>query len=93
VTDLFRSPRLYDGIVLAVIVEAVALVAYRRRTGRGVPVPAVASFLGAGIAFVLALRLSASGAPRDGSAATAFAGVMLVALALHFWHLRTLWHR
>lgn len=75
------------------IVEAVALVAYRRRTGRGVPVPAVASFLGAGIAFVLALRLSASGAPRDGSAATAFAGVMLVALALHFWHLRTLWHR
>ena len=83
-----QPTRIADGIIALVLIEGVVLLAYRRRTGRGVPSGEIASFLGAGLALLVALRLVASGAGM-----AALAGVLLAALLLHIWHLAGRWER
>ena len=75
-------------MIVGVLVEAAALVAYRRRTGRGMRVPEVASFLGAGLALLVAMRVLAAGS-GGARAGLAFAAAMAAALACHVWHV---WH-
>ena len=79
------SPRFLDLVTLGVLVEAAALVAYRRRTGRGMRASEVASFLGAGLALLLAMRVLAAGA-GGARGRGAFAAAMAAALACHVWH-------
>ena len=82
------STRLIDAIIAGVVIEGVALVAYRGFTGRGVRISELATFLGAGLALLVALRLALSGAPR------ATGGVaQLAALALHVWHVLQHWSK
>jgi hypothetical protein len=86
---LLAAPWLVDAIIGGVIVEGVALAAYRRRTGRGMPVREVTSFLGAGLALLVALRTAAG--PRTGAATLVFAVAMAVGLACHVWHVAQRW--
>ena len=88
-TALLASPRLVEAVIAAVLVEGAALVAYRRRTGRGVPVREVVSFLGAGLALLLAIR--AVGAPGTPAGQGLFAIAMAAALGFHVWHLAQRW--
>lgn len=79
--DVFlRSPGLFDALAALVAAEWLVLVAWRRRTGRGVPIPDLTAFLGAGAFLFLALRSVAAGS------APALVGAPLVgALACHGW--------
>jgi hypothetical protein len=86
---LLAAPWLVDAIIAGVIVEGVALAAYRRRTGRGMPVRELASFLGAGLALLVALRTGSG--PRGAGGTLVFAGAMAVGLACHVWHLAQRW--
>ena len=87
-TALLSVPRVLDAIMVGVVLEALALVAYRRRTGRGMPVREVASFLGAGLALLAAARVASAG--TIGLPAP-FGAAMGAALACHVWHLRQRW--
>lgn len=80
------SPSIIDAILALVAVEAVALVFYRVRSKRGMPVAEVVAFLGAGAALMIALRVLATG----GGFAT-FAVAMLGSLAMHLWHVKQRW--
>lgn len=85
---LVITPRLIDAILLGVLAEAVALAIYRRRTGRGMPVRELVSFLAAGAALLLATRVAVSAAaPRP----VPFAAAMAAGLVCHLWHLRQRW--
>lgn len=75
-----------DAILALVAVEAAALMFYRTKSKRGMPVAEVVSFLGAGAALMIALRVLATG----GGFAT-FAVAMLVSLAMHLWHVKQRW--
>lgn len=61
-TDLFASGRIVDLILAAVALEAVLLLAYRRRTGRGIRPVGLLATLSAGAALLLALRAALIGA-------------------------------
>jgi len=58
---LFTSGRIAELIILLVIVEAAALLAYRRRTGRGLPPAVLLPHLLAGVCLLLALRAGLAG--------------------------------
>lgn len=75
--ELFASGRIVDLILAAMALEAAALAAYRRRSGRGVPLPDLAANLVAGGCLLLALRAALTGA--DWSAAAAWLGAALLA--------------
>lgn len=75
-----------DAIIVLVILEMVALIAFRRRTLRGMPGNEVVSFLGAGAGLMIALRVLLS----DG-ALPLFAAAMLFSLAMHVWHVKQRW--
>lgn len=60
--ELFATGRIVDFILAAVALEAVALLALRRRSGRGPGPAALLPNLLAGAALLLALRLSMAGA-------------------------------
>jgi hypothetical protein len=80
--------RLVDVAILVTLLEGLALVAYRRLTGRG-PAPAdVAAMLGAGLCLMLALRAALTGAA--GGTIAVFLGAALVA---HLVDLRRRWPR
>ena len=83
--DFLVTPRFLDLVMLGVLAEAAALVAYRRRTGRGMRASEVASFLGAGLALLLAMRVLAAGAGGVWGRG-AFAAAMAAALGCHAWH-------
>ena len=87
------SPRFVALGMVGVGVEGAALLLYRRRTGRGVPVREVVSFLGAGLALLAALlvALGAGGGPAAAAGQGAFAGAMAAALGCHVWHLAQRW--
>jgi hypothetical protein len=87
VIALTLSTRLIDAIIAGVVIEGVALAAYRGLTGRGVRIPEAVTFLGAGLALLIALRLALSGAPR-----AAGGGALLAALELHVWHVAQHWN-
>jgi hypothetical protein len=63
VLDWLRAPLLYDAILALLAVEGVVLSRMTRRTGRGMPLPLLASFLGAGAGFTIACRAFAAGWP------------------------------
>ena len=59
---LFASGRVIDFILALTVLEALALVAYHRRTGRGIPAGDVVSTLASGMCLMLALRCALVGA-------------------------------
>jgi hypothetical protein len=62
VAELFASGRIVDLALGLVLVEAVVLLAIRRRTGHGVAPAELAAFLLAGACLMLALRAALVGA-------------------------------
>ena len=81
--DWLRAPLLYDAILLILVVEGVVLSRWTRSTGRGLPLPQLASFLGAGAGFTLACRSLAAGWP-----AWTLAPALSAAFICHLLHLR-----
>ena len=61
--DWLRAPLLYDAILALLVLEGVVLSRLTRHTGRGMPLPQLASFLGAGAGFTIACRALAAGWP------------------------------
>jgi hypothetical protein len=86
VSELFVSGRVVDLVLAVMLVEAIALAAYHRRTGRGLPPVAIVLNLAAGAALLLALRGALVGAGW-GWIALALAG----AFAAHLADLRQRW--
>lgn len=81
--DWLRAPALYDAILALLVVEGAVLARNFRRTGRGMPLPHLASFLGAGAGFTLACRALAAGWP-----AWTLAPALSAAFVCHLLHLR-----
>jgi hypothetical protein len=78
-----ESPRFLQLVMLAIICEAAVLIAYHSRTGRGPRPLTVCSFLGAGLAFVVALyAIRALANPS-----VVFIIALTSALVFHIWHL------
>jgi hypothetical protein len=86
ISELFAGGRIVDLVLAIMLVEAVALAAYHRRTRRGLAPAAVVLNLAAGAALLLALRGALVGAGW-GWIALALAG----ALAAHLADLRQRW--
>jgi hypothetical protein len=84
VLDWLRAPALYDAILALLVVEGALLARLTRRTGRGMPLPQLASFLGAGAGFTLACRALAADWP-----AWTLAPALSAAFICHLMHLRT----
>lgn len=76
-------------IMCGVVVEALVLVLWHQRTGHGPRPLEVCTFLGAGLAFVVALYAARA---HDGTSAT-FVIALTGALVLHVWHLAVLSRR
>lgn len=85
---LFASGRIVDLVLGLVALEAVLLVSYRRRSGRGVAVAELLAFLFAGACLLLALRAALVGASWEWVAAP-LAG----SFAAHVADLRLRWRR
>ena len=81
--DWLRAPALYDAILALLVIEGALLSHWTRRTGRGLPLPQLASFLGAGAGFTLACRALAAGWP-----AWTLALALSAAFVCHLMHLR-----
>jgi hypothetical protein len=83
------SPFFLRLVMIGVVLEAVALVVWHKRTGRGPRPLLVCSFLGAGLAFLAALYVvRAHDAPS-----VAFLIALTSALVFHVWHLALLARR
>lgn len=80
---LVRSGHVADVILACLLIEAAALLAWNRATGRGLAPGAVAALLLPGAFLVLALRLALTGA-----AWTLIPVALVGALAAHLWDLR-----
>lgn len=78
-----------DALPLALLgvlaLEALALLWWRHRTGRGPASAPTLTFLGAGAGFAAALLFH-----RRAGGAAGFALAMLLALGMHLWHLQQL---
>jgi len=83
VLNWLRTPALYDVILGILVVEGVVLSQWARRTGRGLSLPRLASFLGAGAGFTLACRSLAAEWP-----AWTIAPALTAAFICHVLHLR-----
>jgi hypothetical protein len=59
---LFAGGHVADLILVVLVIEAVVLIAWHRRTGRGLPPRAVLALALPGAALVVALRLALTGA-------------------------------
>jgi hypothetical protein len=80
---LVRSGHVADVILACLVIEALALLAWRRATGRG-PAPAIVlSLLLPGAFLVLALRFALTDAPWP-----LIPAALVGALAAHLWDLR-----
>jgi hypothetical protein len=88
VSGLFASGLAVDLVLGLVALEALLLALYRRRSGRGVPVPELLAFLAAGACLLLALRAALVGASWEWIAAP-LAG----ALVAHITDLGLRWRR
>lgn len=82
----FASGRIVDAILALVVVEAVLLIAYRARTGRGVPTADLLANLAAGATLLLALRIALTG-----GAWTSVAAALAAALVAHLLDLSRRW--
>lgn len=84
--SLLRGGAVADIVLACLLVEALALLAWHRLTGRGLAPRAVAALLLPGAFLVLALRFALTGA------AWPLVPLALVgALAAHLWDLRGRW--
>jgi hypothetical protein len=59
--ELFVSGRIVDAILAFMVIEGVILIAYQRRTGRGIAPASVIANLAAGGGLLLALRATIAG--------------------------------
>lgn len=84
--ELFASGRAVDLVVGFMALEALVLVIYRRRTGRGLEPVALAGMLLPGLLMLLALRAALTGAAWPW-----IAGWLLASLAAHLLDLRSRW--
>lgn len=84
--DLVRSGRICDIALALMAAEVIALIAYRRATGRGIAPGALLANFAAGGALVLALRSALTGA---GWLATA--GWLTASLVAHVADLKARW--
>jgi len=88
VTTLFHSGVIVDVILMAIIAEAIVLIAYRSRTGRGIlPLDLLVNLL-AGAFLLMALRSALIGLPWKWAAAW-----LTGALVAHVVDLRQRWRR
>ena len=85
---LFASGRIVYLILLLVLVEALLLLVYRARTGRGVPALGLCANLAAGAMLLLALR-----AALVAEGGTWIGGWLLGALVAHLLDLALRWGR
>ncbi|MEP7065047.1 MAG: hypothetical protein ABI889_03335, partial [Gemmatimonadota bacterium] len=76
------SPRFVDLAIALVLLELCALALYRARRHRGMRTSELVAFLGAGMAMLVAMRVTASG----GGSAT-FIIAMTASLVLQSWHI------
>lgn len=83
---LFADGRIVDVVLALMALEAAGLALYRRRTKRGVPLPALLANLGAGAALLLTLRAALTGA-----AFGTIAALLLLALLFHVADLAARW--
>lgn len=60
--DWLASPGIVDAVIAIAMLEAVFLIAYRRRTGRGIAVARLLPNLAAGFLLMLGLRAAVTGA-------------------------------
>jgi hypothetical protein len=79
---LVRGGHVADLILACLVLEAIALLAWHRATGRGLPPRAVAALLLPGAFLVLALRFALTGA-----AWPLIPAALVGALAAHLWDL------
>ncbi|HXW28869.1 MAG TPA: hypothetical protein VEK55_05840 [Xanthobacteraceae bacterium] len=87
-TTLFHSGVIVDVILMAIIAEAIVLIAYRSRTGRGIlPLDLLVNLL-AGAFLLMALRSALIGLPWKWTAAW-----LAAALVAHVVDLRQRWRR
>ena len=88
IVALIDSGRIVELMAVVVALELVVLVAYWRRTGRGVAPRALLANLGAGGSLMLALRAALTGA-----GALAVAACLIAALVCHVADLALRWRR
>lgn len=79
---LVRGGHVADIILACLMLEAVALLAWHRATGRGLAPRAVAALLLPGAFLVLALRFALTGAPWG-----LIPAALIAALGAHLWDL------
>ena len=85
-SDFFASGRAVDVVLGFMALEGLALIAWRRATGRGLAPGAVASLLLPGMFLLLALRGALTGAQWPW-----MAGFLLASLLAHIADLRRRW--
>ncbi len=85
-TELFSSGRIVDLILVLMGIEALAIMVYRRQTGRGPRRGTLAANLFAGAWLLAALRAALLGAAWPW-----IAGALTAAFAAHLWDLRQRW--
>lgn len=83
---MFADGRIVEAILALMVLEAIALAIYRRRTGRGVPPRALLINLGAGAALLLTLRAAMTGASTP-----VIAALLFLALVFHVADLAMRW--
>lgn len=86
--DLIASGRIVDVMGAFVALEVIALLAWRARTGGGIPAASLLANIGAGGSLMLALR-----AALVGSGTGVIAAWLLAALACHVADLALRWRR
>ena len=84
--SLFETGRIFDIVLITLALEGLVLWMIRRRTGRGLPVGAIASFLLSGAFLIAAFRTSTLGL---GWIWTAM--LLSAAFAVHVLELRGRW--
>jgi hypothetical protein len=59
--DWFASGRIVDAIIVLVLIEAIAILAYHRITGRGIALGQIVWTLASGLSLMIALRAALTG--------------------------------
>lgn len=84
--ELFGGAQAIDWILILVAVEAVVLLGYRLRTGKGIAPASLLANLSAGVLLLLVVRGTLTGA-----SSLILGGLLALALAAHFTDLAVRW--
>ncbi len=84
--DLFASGAIADIVIALMVVEAMALIAYARATGRGIAPVQVLTNFAAGICLFMAVRFALTGAPWQW-----IGGSLAISLVAHLADLKSRW--